>query len=165
MCDFIVCVVLGFIGLLDIYGFENFDNLNSFEQLLINYANEKLQNHFNKHIFQIEQLEYDMEGIDWSYIKFYDNLPCVELIDGRPQGKSGILQTLDDSSATGRQDANMSFLTALNNIWFGSTGVRHPNYVAPRFNSDQRFGILHYAGEVFYEIAGFVEKNRGSKKW
>lgn len=62
----------GYIGLLDIYGFENFyeQALNSFEQLLINYGNEKLQCHFNVHIFRIEQAEYESESIDWSYIEF-----------------------------------------------------------------------------------------------
>eukprot|EP01033_Poteriospumella_lacustris_P014444 gene14444-10322_t len=149
---------IGYIGLLDIYGFENFDNMNSFEQLLINYANEKLQSHFNKHIFALEQAEYEGEGIDWSYITFYDNLPCVELIDGKPNGKSGIFQTLDDVVSSGRQDANTSFLASLNTSFSGTS--RHTNFVAPRFNSDQKFGVLHYAGEVFYEIAGFVEKNR-----
>ena len=70
----------------DIYGFENFESRNGFEQLLINYANEKLQAHFNQHIFKIEQAEYTSEGIDWSYISFNDNAPCVELIDGKPDG-------------------------------------------------------------------------------
>jgi myosin-7 len=149
---------IGYIGLLDIYGFENFENMNSFEQLLINYANEKLQSHFNKHIFALEQQEYSSEGIDWSYITFYDNSPCVELIDAKPNGKSGVFQTLDDVVSSGRQDANSSFLASLNTSFSGAT--RHSNFVAPRFNSDQKFGVLHYAGEVFYEIAGFVEKNR-----
>ena len=76
----------GVIGVLDIYGFENFEENNSFEQLLINYANEKLQNHFNKHIFSIEQQEYTNEGIDWSYVHFNDNQSCVDLIDSRPGG-------------------------------------------------------------------------------
>jgi myosin heavy subunit len=90
----------GFVGLLDIYGFENFDNLNSYEQLLINYANEKMQCHFNKHIFQIEQAEYESECIDWSYINFNDNQSCIDLIDGKPFGKTGIFQTLDDSTGS-----------------------------------------------------------------
>ena len=150
--------------MLDIYGFENFQS-NGFEQLLINYANEKLQNHFNKHIFQIEQVEYENEGIDWSYVTFYDNQPCVELIDGRPNNKSGIFQTLDDASGTNRMDVNSSFLAQINTSWSeckGSLTTRHPNYLAPRFNSDCIFGIQHYAGEVFYNIAHFAEKNRDS---
>ena len=153
-----------FIGVLDIYGFENF-HTNGFEQLLINYANEKLQSHFNKHIFQIEQAEYEAEGIDWSYVTFYDNQPCVELIDGRPANKSGIFQTLDDASGTNRMDVNSSFLAQINMSWSeckGSLTTRHPNYLAPRFNSDCIFGVQHYAGEVFYNIAHFAEKNRDS---
>jgi myosin-5 len=142
----------------DIYGFESFENRNGFEQLLINHSNEKLQNHFNRHIFQIEQQEYENESIDWSYISFNDNQPCIELIEGKPSGRSGIFQTLDDSLASGRADVNASFLAQLNQTWaYGST---HANYLAPRFNSDKRFGIAHYAGEVFYEVAGFGEKNR-----
>ena len=150
--------------MLDIYGFENF-HTNGFEQLLINYANEKLQSHFNKHIFQIEQAEYEAEGIDWSYVTFYDNQPCVELIDGRPNNKSGIFQTLDDASGTNRMDVNSSFLAQINMSWSeckGSLTTRHPNYLAPRFNSDCIFGVQHYAGEVFYNIAHFAEKNRDS---
>ena len=144
----------GVIGVLDIYGFENFDHNNGFEQLLINYANEKLQNHFNKHIFAIEQQEYSQEGIDWSYIHFNDNQSCVDLIDGRPDGKSGIFCTLDDS---------ISFVSHLNQQFAsGSSRTQHPEYISPRFNSDTRFGIVHYAGEVFYEVAGFAEKNRDS---
>lgn len=158
------CIYSGFIGVLDIYGFENFDNLNSFEQLLINYANEKLQNHFNKHIFQLEQVEYESEGIDWSYINFQDNSPCVELIDGKPSGKSGIFQTLDDCVSSGRSnnEINASFLAQLNTTLSGSNTNKHSNFLSPRFNSDQRFGVLHYAGEVYYEIQGFVEKNKDS---
>eukprot|EP01034_Spumella_vulgaris_P022022 gene22022-28116_t len=151
----------GFIGLLDIYGFENFDQQNTFEQLLINYANEKMQSHFNKHIFEMEQKEYTAESIDWSYVEFSDNQPCVELIDSKIGSKSGIFQTLDDHSLS----TSSAFLTTLNNSFSGSSGsenARHTNYVAPRFNSDQRFGVLHYAGEVFYEIEGFVEKNKES---
>jgi myosin heavy subunit len=148
-----------FIGVLDIYGFENFAT-NGFEQLLINYANEKLQNHFNKHIFQIEQAEYESESIDWSYISFYDNLQCVDLIDGKMNGKTGLFQTLDDSNASGRLDVNANFLAQVNNAWSGAN--KHPNFLAPRFNSDQIFGVLHYAGEVYYNINGFAEKNRDS---
>ena len=124
-----------------------------------------MQSYFNKHVFLLEQAEYEAEGIDWSYIDFKDNQQCVELIDGKPFGKTGIFQTLDDATSSGRQqDANANFLVTLNQLWASSTvsSARHPHYVAPRFNSDRRFGVLHYAGEVFYEIAGFSEKNRDS---
>jgi len=152
--------MIGYIGLLDIYGFENFLDANSFEQLLINYANEKLQNYFNKHIFQIEQAEYDAESIDWSYIEFRDNQACLDLIDAKPMGKTGIFQTLDDCiSSNGRSDPNVAFLSALNQLWSGSQSTRHPNFLTARFNSHRKFGIFHYAGEVYYEIEGFSEKN------
>lgn len=80
-----------FIGVLDIYGFETFE-LNSFEQFCINYANEKLQQQFNQHIFKLEQEQYLSEGIDWTMIDFYDNQPCIELIES----KLGILDLLDE---------------------------------------------------------------------
>ena len=142
----------GIIGVLDIYGFENFDENNGFEQLLINYANEKLQSHFNRHIFSIEQQEYANEGIDWSYVHFNDNQSCVELIDGKPEGKSGIFAALDDTP---------NFLPLLNQQFAGAA-KSHPEFISPRFNSDKRFGVAHYAGEVFYEAEGFNEKNRHS---
>lgn len=80
-----------FIGVLDIYGFETFE-INSFEQFCINYANEKLQQQFNQHIFKLEQEQYLSEGIDWTMIDFYDNQPCIELIES----KLGILDLLDE---------------------------------------------------------------------
>lgn len=80
-----------FIGVLDIYGFETFE-INSFEQFCINYANEKLQQIFNMHVFKLEQEEYIKEEIQWKMIEFYDNQPCIDLIEA----KLGILDLLDE---------------------------------------------------------------------
>ena len=68
--------------MLDIYGFETFE-INSFEQFCINYANEKLQQQFNMHVFKLEQEEYIREGIDWKKIEYYDNQPCIDLIESK----------------------------------------------------------------------------------
>ncbi len=82
------------IAILDIFGFENF-SINSFEQLCINYANEALQFHFNRHVFKLEQEEYAKEKLAWKKIDFADNTDCLDLIGKKP---NGILQILDDES-------------------------------------------------------------------
>ena len=82
-----------FIGVLDIYGFESFKS-NSFEQFCINLANEKLQQHFNQHVFKTEQEEYEREEIDWSYIEFVDNQDVLDLIEKKP---AGIISLLDEA--------------------------------------------------------------------
>ena len=85
-----------FIGILDIFGFESF-KVNSFEQLCINYANERLQQQFNWDVFKSEQAEYEAEGIEWKYIEFIDNQQCLDLIDHKAQ--MGILHLLDEECA------------------------------------------------------------------
>jgi myosin heavy subunit len=144
---------LGFIGVLDIYGFECFE-VNGYEQLLINYCNEKLQRHFNRHLFEVEQNLYSSEGVDWTYITFNDNRPCLELIEGG-SGKGGILSTLDDSYAGmgSASEKDGKFVGQLHKI-FGSvagakqTGGGHNSFVTPMFGNDRQFIIVHYAGEV-----------------
>src|SRR3954453_5076818 len=85
-----------FIAVLDIFGFENFKK-NSFEQLCINYTNEKLQLHFNEHIFRIEQEEYAREKISWSKVDFKDNAECISLIE-RPGAPPGLIPLLDEET-------------------------------------------------------------------
>jgi hypothetical protein len=140
------------IGILDIFGFEIFQ-LNSFEQLCINYANEKLQNLFNHHVFVMEQQMYTSEGIDCSHIRFQDNMECVELIEARPQG---ILPLLDEVCALNQASADeSSFLSALDK----AHSSKH-HYVASRFASLRQFSIRHFAGEVPYSVDKFIEKNK-----
>jgi myosin-5 len=88
-----------FIGVLDIYGFEFFEK-NSFEQFCINWANEKLQQQFNQHIFKLEQAEYVREKIDWAYIEFADNQPILSLIED----KLGIVSILDEQCRFPKSD-------------------------------------------------------------
>jgi len=154
---------IGFIGVLDIYGFECFET-NGFEQLLINYCNEKLQRHFNRHLFEVEQELYANEGVDWSYITFNDNQECLELIEGGNGGKAGIINTLDDawSGMGATSDKDAQFAKRLYSKFAapaGSTKEGHPNFVPSKFGSDRDFTIVHYAGEVKYTVDGFVEKN------
>jgi myosin-5 len=139
-----------FIGVLDIYGFEHFAK-NSFEQFCINYANEKLQQEFNAHVFKLEQEEYVREQIDWKFIDFSDNQPCIDLIEG----KLGVLSLLDEESRL-PMGSDDQFVTKLHHN-FGSD--KHHFYKKPRFGKSA-FTICHYAIEVVYESDGFIEKNR-----
>jgi Myosin heavy chain len=159
--DFNDTDTLNSIGVLDIYGFEQFD-INGFEQLLINYANEKLQRHFNKHLFEVEQELYSHEGVDWTYITFNDNKACLELIEGG-SGSVGILGTLDDawSGMGSGNEKDVKFVSQLHQFFGGvqetSASVikkkgksdgRHDNFRMPKFANDKDFIVIHYAGEV-----------------
>lgn len=143
---------IGFIGVLDIYGFETFE-VNGYEQLLINYCNEKLQRHFNRHLFEVEQNLYASEGVDWTYITFNDNRPCLELIEGG-SGTVGILNTLDDSFAGmgTSTEKDSKFVSQLHKLFGSGTGTQkkdgHKYFVTPKFGNDRQFIIVHYAGEV-----------------
>ncbi|XP_058472831.1 unconventional myosin-Vb isoform X2 [Solea solea] len=137
-----------FIGVLDIYGFETFE-INSFEQFCINYANEKLQQQFNSHVFKLEQEEYMKEQIPWTLIDFYDNQPCIDLIEAR----LGILDLLDEECKVPKgTDTN----------WAQKLYKQHSDsahFQKPRM-SNMSFIIIHFADQVEYQCDGFLEKNR-----
>jgi myosin-1 len=137
------------IGILDIYGFEIFER-NSFEQLCINYVNEKLQQIFIQLTLKTEQEEYAREQIQWTPIKYFDNKVVCELIEEkRPPG---VFAALNDACATAHADpsaADGTFAQRLN-------GLSNPNF-APR---QGQFVIKHYAGDVNYAIDGMTDKNK-----
>ncbi|XP_046482324.1 myosin heavy chain, muscle isoform X18 [Neodiprion pinetum] len=144
-----------FIGVLDIAGFEIFD-FNSFEQLCINFTNEKLQQFFNHHMFVLEQEEYKREGIEWSFIDFgMDLLACIELIE-KPMG---ILSILEEESMFPKA-TDKTFEEKLNNNHLGKS----PNFLKPKppkpGQQAAHFAIGHYAGNVPYNITGWLEKNK-----
>ncbi|XP_048508132.1 myosin heavy chain, muscle isoform X15 [Athalia rosae] len=144
-----------FIGVLDIAGFEIFD-FNSFEQLCINFTNEKLQQFFNHHMFVLEQEEYKREGIDWAFIDFgMDLLACIELIE-KPMG---ILSILEEESMFPKA-TDKTFEEKLNNNHLGKS----PNFLKPKppkpGQQAAHFAIGHYAGNVPYNITGWLEKNK-----
>ncbi|XP_061776699.1 unconventional myosin-X isoform X1 [Nerophis ophidion] len=136
------------ISILDIFGFENFE-VNHFEQFNINYANEKLQEYFNKHIFSLEQLEYNKEGLVWSNIDWMDNGECLDLIEK----KLGLLALMNEESHFPKATDD----TLLEKLH--SQHSKNPFYVKPRV-AVHCFGVKHYAGEVVYDVRGTLEKNR-----
>lgn len=144
-----------FIGVLDIAGFEIFD-YNGFEQLCINFTNEKLQQFFNHHMFVLEQEEYAKEGIQWAFIDFgMDLLACIELIE-KPMG---ILSILEEESMFPKA-TDKTFEEKLNNNHLGKS----PNFLKPKPPKPgcqaAHFAIGHYAGNVGYNITGWLEKNK-----
>ncbi|XP_072134318.1 unconventional myosin-Va isoform X5 [Mobula birostris] len=138
-----------FIGVLDIYGFETFE-INSFEQFCINYANEKLQQQFNMHVFKLEQEEYMKEQIPWTLIDFYDNQPCINLIEA----KLGILDLLDEECKMPK-GSDDTWAQKLYNTHLNKTTLFHK----PRM-SNRAFIIQHFADQVEYQCEGFLEKNK-----
>ena len=138
------------IGILDIYGFEIFEK-NSFEQLCINYVNEKLQQIFIQLTLKTEQEEYAREQIQWTPIKYFDNKVVCELIEEkRPPG---VFAALNDACATAHADptaADQTFVQRLNAL------SGNPNF-APR---QGQFVIKHYAGDVSYAVEGMTDKNK-----
>ncbi|XP_012994829.2 myosin-10 isoform X5 [Esox lucius] len=142
-----------FIGILDIAGFEIFQ-LNSFEQLCINYTNEKLQQLFNHTMFILEQEEYQREGIEWSFIDFgLDLQPCIDLIE-RPAHPPGVLALLDEECWFPRA-TDRSFVDKLS----AEQGT-HPKFFKPRqIRQEADFAIIHYAGKVDYKADDWLVKN------
>ncbi|XP_053493571.1 myosin-9 [Ictalurus furcatus] len=142
-----------FIGILDIAGFEIFE-LNSFEQLCINYTNEKLQQLFNHTMFILEQEEYQREGIEWSFIDFgLDLQPCIDLIE-RPAGPPGILALLDEECWFPKA-TDKTFVDKL-----VQEQGNHPKFQKPKkLKDDADFCVIHYAGKVDYKAVEWLMKN------
>ncbi|XP_049406018.1 myosin-6 [Solanum stenotomum] len=137
------------IGVLDIYGFESFKT-NSFEQFCINLTNEKLQQHFNQHVFKMEQEEYTKEEINWSYIEFIDNQDILDLVEKKP---GGIIALLDEACMFPRS-THETFAQKLY-----QTFTNHKRFCKPKLARSD-FTICHYAGDVTYQTELFLEKNK-----
>ncbi|KAH0884639.1 hypothetical protein HID58_060735 [Brassica napus] len=137
------------IGVLDIYGFESFKT-NSFEQFCINYTNEKLQQHFNQHVFKMEQGEYEKEEIDWSYVEFVDNKDVVDLIEKKP---GGIIALLDEACMLPKSTPE----TFSEKLY--QTFKNHKRFIKPKLTRSD-FTLVHYAGEVQYQSDQFLDKNK-----
>jgi len=144
-----------FIGVLDIAGFEIFD-YNGFEQICINFCNEKLQQFFNHHMFVLEQEEYKREGIDWVFVDFgMDLQACIELFE-KPMG---ILSILEEESMFPKA-TDKTFTEKLNSNHLGKSSC----FIKPKppkpGQVDSHFAIVHYAGTVPYNLSGWLEKNK-----
>ncbi|KAI3668044.1 hypothetical protein L6452_43117 [Arctium lappa] len=137
------------IGVLDIYGFESFKT-NSFEQFCINFTNEKLQQHFNQHVFKMQQEKYSKEEIDWSYIEFVDNKDILDLIEKKP---GGIIALLDEACMFPKSTPE----TFSQKLY--QTFNTHKRFIKPKLSRSD-FIIAHYAGEVHYQSDQFLDKNK-----
>ncbi|KAI0828577.1 nonmuscle myosin heavy chain b [Trametes gibbosa] len=151
-----------FIGVLDIAGFEIFD-INGYEQLLINYTNERLQQFFNHHMFVLEQEEYAREGIEWDYVNFgLDLQPTIDLIE-TSGATIGVLSLLDEECIMPKA-TDLTFTNKLHALWATEPPAgedAHPGtfkYEPTRF--EQGFIVHHYAGRVEYRTDGWLEKNK-----
>ncbi|XP_030630766.1 unconventional myosin-IXAb [Chanos chanos] len=136
------------IGVLDIFGFEDYEN-NSFEQFCINFANERLQHYFNQHVFKLEQEEYRAEGISWHNIDYIDNTGCIHLISKKP---TALLHLLDEE-CNFPQATNQTLLDKFKRQHEGNSYIEFPAVMEPAFI------ICHYAGKVKYNVKDFREKN------
>ncbi|XP_010350571.1 myosin-IIIb isoform X1 [Saimiri boliviensis] len=136
------------VGILDIFGFENFLR-NSFEQLCINIANEQIQYYFNQHIFALEQMEYQNEGIDATPVEYEDNRPLLDMFLQKPLG---LLALLDEESRF-PQATDQTLVDKFED------NLRCKYFWRPK-GVELCFGIQHYAGKVLYDASGVLEKNR-----
>lgn len=138
-----------FIGILDIAGFEIFQ-MNSFEQLCINYTNEKLQQLFNHTMFILEQEEYRKEGIEWKFIDFgLDLQPCIDLLE-KPMG----LMALLDEECWFPKATDKSYVEKII-----KEHSKHQKFKIPEFRSEAHFTVIHYAGKVDYNCSQWLMKN------
>ncbi|XP_039517500.1 unconventional myosin-XIX-like [Pimephales promelas] len=140
-----------FIGLLDVYGFECF-LLNNLEQLCINYANEKLQQHFVAHYLKAQQEEYVTEGLQWSFIRYQDNQGCLDLIEGSP---SSIFSLLNEECRLNRASDAKQFGVRLQKELSDNANISWD-----KFSKEPHFTVAHYAGRVSYQIQGMMGKNK-----
>jgi myosin-5 len=146
-------VAASFIGILDIFGFEQMVE-NSFEQLCINYANEVLQNLFNTQIFDVERKLYEEDGIDVDPDLFthHNNTGLVEMLEAK---KQGVFSILDEQAMLGDRASDVNFLETLKR-----TLDDHPSFTTSRSAADKAFVVKHFAGDIEYVAAGFVHKNQ-----
>uniref|UniRef100_A0A2K5YZT4 Myosin motor domain-containing protein n=2 Tax=Mandrillus leucophaeus TaxID=9568 RepID=A0A2K5YZT4_MANLE len=146
------------IGLLDIYGFEVFDK-NGFEQFCINYCNEKLQQLLIERTLKAEQAEYEMEGIEWEPIKYFNNKIICDLVEERHKG---IISILDEECIRPGPATDLSFLEKLEEKVGKHAHFETRKLAGPKGRKKigwMEFRLLHYAGEVTYCTKGFLEKN------
>ncbi|KAK2905328.1 hypothetical protein Q8A67_007127 [Cirrhinus molitorella] len=147
-------------GVLDIYGFEIFED-NSFEQFIINYCNEKLQQIFIELTLREEQEEYIREGIEWTNIEYFNNAIICDLIENNT---NGILAMLDEECLRPGTVTDETFLDKLNTVCakhqhFESRQSKNSKFLTDHSLPHNCFRIQHYAGKVLYRVEGFVDKN------
>ncbi|KAB5577063.1 hypothetical protein PHYPO_G00205670 [Pangasianodon hypophthalmus] len=147
-------------GVLDIYGFEIFED-NSFEQFIINYCNEKLQQIFIELTLREEQEEYVREGIEWTNIEYFNNAIICDLIENN---QNGILAMLDEECLRPGTVTDETFLDKLNTVCaehqhFESRLSKNSKFLTDHSLPHSCFRIQHYAGKVLYRVEGFVDKN------